>query len=198
MEIVNRNKTNKGRKYLRKKDIDYLYAENAESFNEWFQDNHLSLKLYIELIKCYDADTFNDTYLKTYNTILYSGINITNYKSYFVQSYLTILMDKKVKESRFCELLPNADKEDFDNDYFSQIEEKQKELEQDILNYIYLNYNIRQFELFKMYMSLKPAINYSLLSKITNIRSYTIQRTISRIKKDISSNEEFVKRWKEL
>ncbi len=191
VQIFNNGK-NKGKKYTRKKDIDSLYAEKAEDFNTWFLNNHENIKLYLEDIKSYDSDSFNDCYLKIYDIVLYSGVDINNYRYYFIQSYLSILLNSKIKENRYCEFLPIHEKEE-DNKHLD-IEDKQRALEKDILNYVYLNHSIRNFELFKMYMSLKPAVNYSSLSKITGVKSYTIQRVISKIKKDIRNNEEFRKR----
>lgn len=195
MLLFNKNRNNKGKKYIRKKkDIDLVFAEKAELFNQWFKDNHSPVMDYLKDCQHFDGDAFNECYLKIYDNVLYSGLEIENYRSYFIRSYFTILMDSKQKQNRFCEIQPNHDKEDIDPEYFSEIDEKQKLLESDILDYVYSKYNIRDFELFKMYMNLKPAVNYSMLSEITGIKKHNIQRTISKIKKDLKDNQEFNRR----
>ena len=85
-----------------------------------------------------------------------------------------------------------------DSGYFLEIEAKQSKLESDIMQYVYDNYDIRDFELFKMYISLKPAINYTSLSEITGVKAHNIQRAISRIKKGVLANKEFAERRREL
>lgn len=103
-----------------------------------------------------------------------------------------------MRNNRYTQLLPNFDRSDTDVEYFVEQEAKQKKLESDIFGYIYNNYNIRDFELFKMYITLKPAVNYLSLSNITGLKAHNIQRTISKIKKDIRHNREFDKRCKEV
>ncbi len=153
---------------------------------------------YLKNCQSFNDDAFNECYLKIYENILYSGLDVENYKYYFIRSYFTILMDDRQKQNRFCEIQPNHDKEDVDSEYFSEIDEKQKSLETDILDYVYSKYNIRNFELFKMYMNLKPAVNYQMLSRITGIKKHSIQRIVSKIKKDLKSNPNFSKRRKKI
>lgn len=198
MLLFNSNRSNKGKKYIRKADIDAVYARRAEDFNKWFVDKHKLIMYYLIDRNYFDSDAFNECYLKIYDNILFSGLNVDSYKSYFIRSYFTIFQASRVKENRYCEILPVYEKEDFEPDYFVELEEKQKQLENDIMDYIYSNFNIRDFELFKMYMSLKPAVNYATLSKITGVKPHNIQRTISKIKKNIRDNKEFAKRRKEI
>lgn len=198
MVLGNSNGKNRGKKYLRKNEIDVVFADRANHFNEWISKNYNMLIQALIDVDIFDEDIFHETYKNVYEKILFSDIYGNNYRDYLMRAYYTNLILSKSKESRFCELLPNADKEDIDSDYFLELEEKQKYLETDIMNYIYLNYNIQDFELFKMYMSLKPAVNYSTLAKITGIKPYNIQRSISKIKKDIRDNKDFAKRRKEI
>lgn len=192
--LGNSKRQNKGKKYIKKDDIDLVYAEEAEHFNNWFANKYNVIVEFIKNNDILDKDILHKTYCNVYDKILSSGIDGNDYMPYFRRAYFTNFINTQKKESRYCELLLNTDKEDNDITYFSEIEEKQKRLEQDIINYIYINYSLRDFELFKMYMNLKPAINYISLSKITGVMPYTIQRTISKIKKDISNNTEFLKR----
>lgn len=198
MVLGNSNGKNKGKKYLRKNEIDIVFAKRADHFNEWISENYNTLIQALIDVDIFDEDIFHETYKNVYEKIFFSDIQGNNYRYYLMRAYYTNLILSKSKEGRFCELLPNTDKEDIDSDYFSELEEKRKDLEADIMSYIYSNYDIRDFELFKMYMSLKPAVNYSTLAKITGLKSHNIQRAISKIKKDIRDNKEFAKRRKEI
>jgi len=198
MLLFDSKKSNKGKKYTRKADIDAVYAGRAEKFNTWFECSSKELTFYLTDRNYYDCDIFNEAYLKIYDVVLFSGLELENYRAYFLRAYFTLLQDARVYQNRFCELLQNADQADIDTGYFYELEEKAKQLEADIFNYIYSKYNLRDFELFKMYMSLKPAVNYATLSKITGVKSHNIQRVICKIKKDIRNNKEFTKRRKEL
>jgi len=200
MLLFNTNRSNKGKIYLKrdKSGIDQKHNDKAENFNTWFLNNMDSLNEYLSVCNYYDCDTFNDTYLKVYENILYKGTNVENYRYYFVRSYFTNLMANSIKQNRYCELLPHYDKTDTDTEYFVELQSKQQKLEKDIFDYVYNNYSIRDSELFKMYISLRPTINYKTLSEYIGIKEYAAQRIISKIKKDIRSNIEFRKRRSEL
>lgn len=201
MILGNSNGKNKGKKYIRITGNEIVTPGNqkkADRFSKWFGDNYDDLcKKLSDQGEC-DLDIMNHTYLKLYDRVLYGGLIIENYENYFHRSYYTNIIQTRQKENRYRELLPNVDKEDIDSDFYSELDEKRKDLEKDIMNYVYSNYNIRDFELFKMYMNLKPAVNYSTLSKITGLKYENVQRIVSKIKKGIQKNKEFVKRRKEL
>lgn len=203
MRLGNSNKQNTGKKYIIRGKNDTHYKESdlkkANSFNEWFGNNYHILRSKIQKHTILNEDAFNATYIRVYEAILYSGLIVNNgYEGYFFRAYFTNKMQSNINQSRYCELFPDYDIEEINYGYYLEIEDKQKQLETDIFNYIYKNYDIRDFELFKMYMSLKPAVNYSALAEITRLKEHTIQRAISKIKKDILSNNEFIKRRKEL
>ncbi|GAB6007473.1 hypothetical protein [Dysgonomonas reticulitermitis] len=193
---------NKGKKYfMRERDmdsVDCLYAEMAEDFNRWFDRDHKSVERQLIGKRVYDVDILNDTYLKIYDIVLFSGLKIKDYKSYFIRSYFTNCINGSMKENRYCELQPNFDRSDMDVEHLVELDRQQKQLEDDIFSYVYANYNLREFELFKMYVSLKPAVNYDSLAEITQVKAYSIQRIVSKIKKDIQENPGFFRRWKEV
>lgn len=199
MLLFNTKKSNKGKKYFSKKrDMsDAVFAEKAEDFNRWFTDNNAHLVQYLKVRRSYNCDVFNDCYLKVYENILFSGNNVENYMHYFIRSYYTNLMADNMQQNRFCELLPGHEKSDGDDADFEELATEQLKLELDIMDYVYQNYNIREFELFKMYVSLKPAVNYYSLADITGLKAHKIQRTICRIKKGVTENKDFVRRRRE-
>lgn len=227
MRLGNSLGNNKGKKYLRKDEIDIVFATKADHFNEWFDKNYNSLVSFMQSKGFYDEDVFHETYQNIYEKILFSGIEGNDYKPYIMRAYYTNFINAKSKEGRYCELRPNMDRDETeaeemlyndprrrcqfnnalieyslnslrDRDYFTEIEIKRRKLESDIMDYIYSSYNIRDFELFKMYISLKPAVNYATLAQITKLKAHNIQRTISKIKKDIRENKEFANRRKEI
>lgn len=198
MLLFNSKRSNKGKKYLKKSKIDLVFAEEAEAFNKWFDEHRTVFFHYLTDRRSYNADAFNDAYLKIYENVLYSGIKLENYRAYFLRSYFTILQDIGIRQNRYCELMPNYDKEDNDIECYLEMESKNRQLENDIFEYIYAHYNVREFEIFKMYVSLKPAVNYDALADITGLHSYQIQRIVSKIRKDICRNNIFVSRWREI
>ncbi|MDR0825216.1 MAG: hypothetical protein LBN74_08990 [Prevotella sp.] len=196
MLLFNTNRSNKGKKYFKKNEgvRDFVYAEKAEAFNRWFEQNNRSVIEYLSARNFFDSDIFNDSYLKMYENILYSGNDVDYYRFYFVRSYFTNLMADRISRNRYCEFLPCHEQSDADILSFAESEANVRKLEKDILNFVYVNYNIRDFELFKMYISLKPAVNYASLAKITGLKAHNIQRSISKIRKSVRANNEFMKR----
>lgn len=192
--------SNKGKTYLTKRikqaNTANLYTEKANEFREWFERNYNSINL--TLYGQYTKDSLHDAYLKMYELILHTGLETKSYKAYIIRSIFSMHLTNSSINSRFCELLPNYEIEEFDREYFEELENKRKELESDILHYVYSNFDIREFELFKMYINLKPAINYDDLSRITGLQKHIIQRAVSKIKKRLRGHSEFMKRRKEL
>lgn len=203
MRLGNSKGQNKGKKYLRKDEIDVVFAVKAEHFNKWFSENYKTLTLYLIDKDIFDNDVFNLTYINIHDNILFAGLECSDkYKGYLMRAYYTNYINNKSlsteREYRFCELLDNVDIEDREYSEIVDIDEKRTNLEQDIFKYVYSKYSLRNFELFKMYMHLKPAVNYSTLESITGVKAYLIQRIVSKIKKDIQQNKEFQKRRKEV
>lgn len=202
MRLGNSFGNNKGKKYFirGKHDVnnDIVYADKAERFNKWFAGHYYEIYRFMCDKNIMNEDAMNDTYVRMYEIILYSGLEVKDYKSYFIRSFYTNHINDSMKQNRYCELNPNFDRADMDTEHYLELEKKQKKLEDDIFGYIYNSYNIHEFELFKMYVTLKPAINYNSLADITNLKAHEIQRTISKIKKDLRRNKEFEKRRKEV
>ena len=79
-----------------------------------------------------------------------------------------------------------------------EIQSKTDELLTETFQYITDKYSVQQFELFRMYMFLKPHISYKRLSDITNLSIKYISETISTIKRDIQDNQELILKRKKL
>lgn len=169
----------------------------AEKFRQWFERAYPSLVRELKQKNIYDEDAMSDTYLKIWENLMYSNLNILGYRPYFMRSFYTNLMNTTIRGARYCEMIPGYDAEDDGLTYDFELERRQQQLEVDIFDYVYDKYSVREFELFKMYMCLKPAVNYGVLSEITNLKVHQIQFTISKIKKDLCRHKVFVSRRRE-
>lgn len=199
MRLGNSNGNNRGKKYFMRgrddQNLDVVYAEKAEAFAAWFVQNRMAAKMQLVDRGVYDDDTFSETYLRMYEIIMFTGREVRDYASYFHRAYFTNFIQLAAKGNRYCELFGNYDREeDNEGEYFEEIEAKNRMLSDDIMNYVYDRYDIREFEIFKMYVNLKPAVNYTLLAQMTNSKYHVIQRIIFKIMKDVCSQSEFVTR----
>ena len=199
MRLGNTAGKNKGKKYLKIKGDEVVTAENqgkADHFKYWFGENYE--RLVRELIQkdTLDEDILNETFLRIHDKILYGGIVIQDYKAYFHRAFYTNYMQVVIDVSKG--ILASIDGHDtIDNsmDDMPMIKVKAS-LEADVLDYVFQNYSVHDFELFKMYVRLKPAINYESLSELTSIPKTRISYIISRIRNDVRSNKVFMTRRK--
>lgn len=203
MRLGNSNGNNRGKRYfVRGRDdqnMDVVYAEQAEQFAEWFTHNCRAARQQLLNKEGYDDDTFNETYLRIYEIILFTGRQIKDYASYFHRAYYTNYIQGLTKENRYCELFPNYDTMDEESwEEEAEADEKRSRLQADVMNYVLENYDLREFEIFKMYVNLKPAVNYHSLARMTDLKYHVIQRMISRITQDVKSNSVFLMRRREL
>lgn len=162
-----------------------------------------------------NEDILIDTFFKLYHKQQQQG-NIEDYKSYFCRAYFTNYFQNNIKEEKkkqnhiYLNLIDKEYEDSFNTLDIIPIEDNDdKERELEILNktdellnetfqYITEKYTIQQFELFRMYMFLKPHISYKKLSDITNLSIKYISQTISTIKKDIQDNQELITKRKKL
>lgn len=202
MKLGNSNGNNKGKKYFLRRNCIGMQPseenrEKADIFGEWFAKNIDVLTNFLKLKLCFDEDVFGTTFLRMYEKILFTGMEVKDYKAYFHRSYYTNYIQDRTHENRYGDPLLYDNRIDSSRDA-EEVERLQMTLENDVFNYVYEHYTLQEFELFKMYISLKPAINYYTLAEITNIKAYTIQRIISKITRDIRSNKQFVERYYEV
>lgn len=190
MLTVFNKETNEGKTYITQKDnVDILYTDKAESFNKWFESNSHYLEQYLKNRGRFDGGTYTEAYLKIYDNILYRGTEIGNYKGFFLSSYFRIMLNDKVYQNRFCELVSYNEKDNQDSELYREIDEANTELERKIFEYVYSFYSLQEFEIFKMYINLQPAISYTSLAEITGLKYWYIQRLVSKIIKDIKINK---------
>ena len=197
MKLGNTAGKNKGKKYLKIKGSEVVTAENqgkADHFKYWFGENYVRLCRELTQKDTLDSDIMNETFLRIHDKILYGGLVIKDYKAYFHRAFFTNYMQVIIDISKgILSSVDGYDTTDDSDDDEPMIRTKTR-LENDILDYIYEKYPVRDFELFKMYVSLKPAINYEQLAGITNISQSRISETISKIRKDVRANKVFLDR----
>lgn len=206
MILGNTNGNNRGKKYFKNKNICHskCHPDKATHFNTWFEQNIRPLK--VQLFNKYhhpsNEDIFNDTYVRIYERVYYTGLRIADYKSYFCRAFYTNHVQEMAKGNRFADSEPNDNIQDEDHSTENELEAIHRQLEEDIFDYVYHHFDIREYEIFKMYMRLKiqgKYMNYQILADIINNDDYkvhNIQSIISRIKKDVS--EKFSDRWEKV
>lgn len=206
MILGNTNGNNRGKKYLKNKNIckSKCYPDKATHFDTWFVQNVRPLK--VQLFNKYyhpsNEDVFNDTYLRIHERIYYTGFRIEDYKSYFCRAFYTNHVQELCKSNRFTDFELNDNISEDDNTPEAELELLHRRLEEDIFDYVYRHFDIREYEVFKMYMRLKiqgKYMNYEILADIINNDGYkvhNIQAIISKIKKAVS--REFSDRWEKV
>lgn len=218
MILGNSLKQNTGKKYITKNTLKEVSPENqikADEFKDWFGDNYNLLVAEQQRKQTLNEDILIDTFFKLYHKQQQSG-DIEDYKSYFSRAYFTNYFQNNIKEEKkkqnhiYLNLIDKEYEDNFNTLDIIPIEDnddKERELEKlnktdELLNetfqYITEKYTIQQFELFRMYMFLKPHISYKKLSDITNLSIKYISQTISTIKKDIQDNQELITKRKKL
>lgn len=218
MILGNSLKQNTGKKYITKNTLKEVSPENqikADEFKEWFGDNYNLLVAEQQRKQTLNEDILIDTFFKLYHKQQQQG-NIEDYKSYFCRAYFTNYFQNNIKEEKkkqnhiYLNLIDKEYEDSFnaldvipiedndDKEHELEILNKTDELLNETFQYITDKYAIQQFELFRMYMFLKPHISYKKLSDITNLSIKYISQTISTIKKDIQDNQELITKRKKL
>lgn len=194
MRLGNSGSGNKGKKYIKVKDGMAASPENeakAQSFAVWFGQWYGCLQEELKRKDTYDEDTLNDTFMRMYDKIRFGGLDIADYKAYFHRAFFTNFMQRVFAEKQSCTTSLNIQDQVDDTAGEEELIDDMLSLEFDIFDYVYRKYPVQQFEIFKMYIRLKPAINYSELSKITDISVTSISEIISKIRRDVQRHEGF-------
>jgi len=203
MILGNSKGQNKGKKYFKEKDkaSGDCFAGKARDFDLWFASNvkPLQAQLFGKYNHPSNEDVFNDTYLRIHERVYFTGYDIADYKSYFCRAFYTNHIQELSKGNRYSELNPKADIAEESNEAEEEADRRYRELESDIFDYVYHHFDIREYEIFKMYMYLKiqgKNMTYEVLADIICnelYRPHHIQAIISRIKKEV--NDKFSERW---
>lgn len=199
MKLGNSGANNKGKKYIKIKPGAVASPENqnkADKFKKWFGETYTRLQTELINKETYNEDILNDTFLRIYDKIRFGGLEISDNKAYFHRAFFTNFMQATINQS-VSNIIPideidSIDDEDNDEELFAY----KTDLENEIFSYVYSHYPVQEFEIFKMYISLKPAINYAELANITSISQTRISAIVSKIRKDICNQNVFLARRK--
>lgn len=191
MILANSFKGNSGKKYCnykeaRSKELTASDYAKLDEFNTWFTDfGYENLRRQIIGKDVFNEDVFNDTYIKICESLLYTDLDIINYISYFMRSYMTNMTLDIVKENRYTDISEIAYNEDDSN---KQINEKEniEIVLKSIDDYLHKNYNQFECEIFNMNIFNKIP-QYEIAEKFKTTTS-KIHRMIFKIKKDIKNN----------
>ncbi|MBK5722539.1 hypothetical protein JGH11_16820 [Dysgonomonas sp. Marseille-P4677] len=203
MKLGNSKGNNTGKKYFMRGRDDqhepkHEHRKAADRFNVWFSNNFQQIINFLISKGSYDEDVFSQTYMRISEKVLYTGAEIKDYKAYFSRSYYTNYIQDKANENFNMVPLPVYDTFEAHHSNPYERERMQTQLEIDVFDYVYSRYRLDEFELFKMYISLKPAINYHTLAEITHLQVHNIQRIVSKILTDIRGNKVLVNKYKEI
>ncbi len=199
MILANTFKGNKGKKYCNykealKKELDASDYNKLDDFNTWFIDfGYESIRRQLMQKDVFDEDVFNETYVKICDSLLFANLNILNYGAYFMRSYATNLTLGFVKKAKYrnqdvSEIAKHED--DADNVIGSK-----KDFEEFLIciqQYVKLNYSDMEYKAFMLNAFNRNSHNQ--IAELLNVRTYKIQRIISKIKKDLKNSLEYMYR----
>lgn len=203
MKLGNSGGNNMGKKYLKRNNLDHerLTAQDyarLDDFNTWYTDNIDQLESELKDKESFDEDILNDTYSRICESILFSKLDIINYKGYFCRSFFTNYIQNKIKESRYIskELFPIPDIIEDSND--EELVKQRYELVEEALLYIEAVMNKNDAHVFRLYITHQPEMTYMMLAKILGMKVYVIQGIVSKAKKLIRNNKELNKKRVEI
>ncbi|SHF87057.1 hypothetical protein [Dysgonomonas macrotermitis] len=194
MRLGNSGANNKGKKYIKINQDSIATPENqtkADNFATWFGVWYSRIQTELIRKDTYDEDILNDTFMRIFDKIRFGGLEISDYKAYFHRAFFTNFMQKVFIDTQGTMISIDSHDEIDNTESDEELIRFKSVLEQDIFHYVYQRYPVQEFELFKMYVRLKPAVNYSELSKLTNITVSDISATISKIRRDIRRQRDF-------
>jgi len=198
MRLGNVGGKNKGKKYLKITGKEVVTPENqfkANYFKEWFSKNYSRIQ--VELIGkgIFNEDLLNDTFLRIYDKIRFGGLSIVDYKAYFHRAYFTNFVQHSMKKSEIermfvpDEYAVDAIDETADT---TEVESTKRKLCKDVLDFVKMKFDTPTYNLFLSYIK-TGSRHYDEVSVKTNIPRETIAEILSRVKRIIKSNREFVR-----
>jgi len=202
MKLGNSGGKNKGKKYLKITGKESVKPENqlrADAFCQWFGNMYQHIIREHVSNNIYNEDILDDTFLKIYDKILYGGLDIINYKSYFCRAYFTNFMQDRMRKQNQTEIYI-----DDSNDYYSLTDESYKEKEEnsrkaelfnDILIYVKNKFGSDSCDLFLQYIQNTDA-TYKSLSTQMDVPVHIVRYSIGRITGKIRKNQEYLLRRK--
>lgn len=181
MILGNSNKGNTGKKYLMRTKIKNIIPSEQQlnkrrDFDIWFVNNNRALKEQFVNKGNFVEDIFNDTYLRISESLMYSELNIKNFKTYFCRSYYTNYILSKQKENRYIDL-KEIEPADIENDFVSK-----EEFIKEILLFLKSSINEFEYSVFSSWLS-DESMSYNECAQLFDIKEYQVNHIIANIRK---------------
>lgn len=202
MKLGNSGGKNTGKKYLKLTGEESISLENQQKydqFTQWFEISWNEIKNQLIIKGLYNSDIINDTFLKIGTKILYGGLEIKDYPSYFMRSCFTNNMQATIAESTYIRRHESIDVAEFLVTDHLAYESSLRELQQDIFDHIRIKYSPKQVYIFETYI-INKADKYSFrkLAEVCGISTYTIHTIVTEILKEIRNNPRLKNQYKEI
>jgi hypothetical protein len=182
---------NLGKKY-KKLTGDELVTPESEArgakFVNWY--SAARVKFLRKRVRDLDDEIANEAMLQMYNDIVYKGLCVKNYFSYYLRAYHTMRLKYAIEfGKRAAKHISVEDSEvenltapEFDSEFYEQCAD---DLCAELMNYVRDNYTAREISLFEIYTGLHPDVSYESMGVMLGISASLISNTISAIKKDL-------------
>lgn len=203
MILGNTNGRNKGKKYIVKSKIDYNTAPpkcnvaRADNFRLWFTDAHPKLVRVFNDQNIYDEDTYNDTYLLIFERIMYGGLIVNDFKTYFIRSFFTNRILNFKRNNRYVydeNALSNLSQQiDESSSLINEMLELSGMYEL-IISFVKRNYPEEDFKIFKLNLLDTPRLNYIEIGLYLGIPAHQIRKKILEIKEHICNNKQILQK----
>ena len=194
MTLGNTNGNNRGKKYLKLNGTEVATICNQYKYNlfsVWFSQNYHKIKNQIISKTSFNNDVFNDTFLKVSNKILYGGLDIKNYTSYFSRAYFT----NYISHHDYVKLIPLELVSNEVPDH-NDTQHSLSEFTEDVMAYVLKRYNKTQYDIFYTYFTqIEEKTTFRKLASLHNISTFTVHYTINMIIKDIRNNHSLVNQY---
>jgi len=203
MKLGNTGGKNKGKKYLKITGNEIVTEENrqkANSFAIWFGNHYERLQRELIAKNTIDEDQMNETYLKIFEKILYGGLEILDYKSYFHRAFFTNYIQSSVKKNRIERAFLTEDHAVVIIDESDEEAERnalKDELYKDVLQYVRNKTDEAVYNLFINYVTIGKN-RYEHVAAEMNLPVDKVADTLVSLKQSIRKNKHFRARRRDM
>lgn len=179
--------------------------EKAKEFLIYVSENidllKNNLKKNITLDNDIFDDSFNETIIKIYDSIIKNGTNVQDFKQYFfiASKWTYVLNDNKNKKKKECEIRGMFEDEKFDfyeeNNDEEQTYNKTTEALTRLKDLIIGDFTEQQADIYLTYMQMKAMrkqTSYSSIAEQFNISKKEVKEAITSIRDYLNENKDIV------
>jgi len=180
--------SNKGKKYVKLRGGEVATPENearARGFLDWYGAHSETIRKRLIYDHLYDDEIATDTMLGVYDCIAFKGLEVRDYKFYFLRAYHTNYLAAQKRKSAPPVSMDDTDMlvaPDFDYDTYEQTVDT---LKTEITDYVRNNYDPAACSLFEIYIALYPEMSYKNLAKMLGYPATRVWPIIGQIRKDV-------------